>query len=832
MTETYDFAAIEAKWQRAWEDARAFAAVAGPARPKYYLLEMYPYPSGRIHMGHVRNYSIGDVIARQRIMAGANVLHPIGWDALGMPAENAAIKHGTHPRTWTLDNVDHMRAQLKRLGISYDWSREVNTCLPEYYKWNQWIFLRMFERGLAYRKESWVNWCSQCRTVLANEQVVGGGCWRCETPVSQKKMEQWFLKITDYADELLSGHAELGKWPGHVLEMQKNWIGRSEGAHVRFGLDGTSKTIEVFTTRIDTIYGATFVVVSAEHPIVADLVAGPKEKELGAWVARTVAEMRARRDVGETEKDGVDTGKKAVNPFTGEKVPVWIANYVLMDYGTGAIMGVPAHDGRDFEFARAYGIPIRTVIAPPERAGERFAAEPDEAFEAPGVLVNSGPFSGLASAKAMQDMAAYAEDRGFGRRSTIFRLRDWGISRQRYWGTPIPVIYCDRCGIVGVPDEDLPVELPLDVKLTGEEGSPLERHEGFVHTTCPKCHGPARRETDTMDTFVDSSWYFFRYCSPRETSLPFRPEDAKAWLPVDLYIGGVEHAILHLIYSRFFTKVLRDFRLTDISEPFPHYLAQGMVTKDGSAMSKSKGNIVDPDDILRSYGADTLRLFILFASPPDKEFAWDEKGVDGCFRFLVRVWTIVHENLDLFAPGAVAAAAVAAGGPAAAIARKTHQTIRKVTEDIAVRFHLNTAISSIMELYNMAKKERDDLRRTPEGRTGLRLALESMVRLLAPFTPHVAEELWERTGHAGLLTRSDWPAFDPALAREEMATIVVQVDGKLRDRFEAVPDLGEADLEAAALARPKVQAALGGRPPRKVIAVKNKLVNIVSLGHS
>jgi leucyl-tRNA synthetase len=827
MTETYDFAAIEAKWQRAWEEQRAFAAVADPARPKYYLLEMYPYPSGRIHMGHVRNYSIGDVIARQRIMAGYSVLHPIGWDALGMPAENAAIKHGTHPRTWTLDNVDHMRAQLKRMGISYDWDREVNTCLPDYYKWNQWIFLRMFERGLAFRKESWVNWCSQCRTVLANEQVVGGGCWRCETPVSQKKMEQWFLKITDYADELLSGHAALGKWPAHVLEMQKNWIGRSEGAHVRFGLDGTGKTIEVFTTRLDTIYGATFLVVSAEHPIVADLLAGPKEQELGAWVARTVAEMRKRREIGEAEKDGVDTGKKAINPFTGEKVPIWIANYVLMDYGTGAIMGVPAHDSRDFEFAKTYGIPVRTVIAPPDRAGERFDAEPAAVFEESGVLVNSGPFNGLSSEKAMQEMGAFAEAEGFGRRSTIFRLRDWGISRQRYWGTPIPIVYCDRCGIVGVPDADLPVELPLEVKLTGEEGSPLERLESFVRATCPKCHGPARRETDTMDTFVDSSWYFFRYCSPRETSLPFRPEDAKAWLPVDLYIGGVEHAILHLIYARFFTKVLRDLGLTGISEPFPHYLAQGMVTKDGSAMSKSKGNIVDPDDILKSYGADTLRLFILFASPPDKEFAWAEEGVDGSFRFLIRVWTIVHENLDLFAAGAPAPEA-AAGGPAGPIVRKTHQTIRKVTEDISVRFHLNTAISSIMELYNLARKERDELRGTAEGRAGLRLALESIVRLLAPFAPHIAEELWERTGHAGLLTRSAWPAFDPALAREEMATVVVQVNGKVRDRFEAVPDLPAAELEAAALALPKVQAALGGKPPRKVISVQNKLVNIVS----
>jgi leucyl-tRNA synthetase len=825
MTETYDFAAIERKWQRAWEDGRAFAAVEDPSRPKFYCLEMYPYPSGRIHMGHVRNYSIGDVVARQKRMAGANVLHPIGWDALGMPAENAAIKHGTHPQTWTLDNVAHMRSQLKKLGLSYDWDREVNTCLPDYYKWNQWIFLRMLERGLAFRKESWVNWCSQCRTVLANEQVVGGGCWRCETPVAQKKMEQWFLKITAYADELLSGHAALGKWPEHVLQMQKNWIGRSTGAHVRFGIEGSAKSIEVFTTRLDTIFGATFLVVSAEHPVVADLVAGPRAKELGAWVERTVAAMRKRRDIDETEKDGVDTGKKAVNPFTGERVPVWIANYVLMDYGTGAIMAVPAHDERDFEFAKAYGIPVRTVIAPPDKVGERFDGDPAEVTTAPGVLVNSGPFSGLSSDEATEKMGEFAEKAGFGRRSTIFRLRDWGISRQRYWGTPIPVIYCDTCGIVGVPDADLPVELPFDVQLTGEEGSPLERHEGFVQTTCPKCHGPARRETDTMDTFVDSSWYFFRYCSPREASLPFRPEAAKAWLPVDLYIGGVEHAILHLIYSRFFTKVLRDFGLTDISEPFPHYLAQGMVTKDGSAMSKSKGNIVDPDEILGRYGADTMRLFILFASPPDKEFAWSEDGLEGCHRFLLRVWGLVNENLDLFADEP---AAPAAGAEASPLVKKTHQTIRKVSDDIGVRFHLNTAISSIMELTNLARKERDALRPSPAGRAALRLALESIVRLLSPFAPHMTEELWEMTGHHGLLMLSAWPAYDAALAREEMATVVVQINGKVRDRFEAAADLPEAELATAALALPKVQAALGGRPPRKVVAIRNKLVSIVS----
>ncbi|MGD1009965.1 MAG: leucine--tRNA ligase [Candidatus Aminicenantales bacterium] len=828
MKETYDFQPIEEKWQRRWEAEKAFRAIEDPSKAKFYCLEMYPYPSGRIHMGHVRNYSIGDVVARFKTMKGQSVLHPIGWDALGMPAENAAIKHGIHPRDWTLGNIDHMRTQLKRMGFSYDWDREVNSCQPEYYHWNQWIFLKMLERGLAFRKESWVNWCPQCRTVLANEQVVAGGCWRCDTVVTQKKMEQWFLKITDYADELLAGHESLGKWPEHVLQMQKNWIGRSTGAHVHFGLEGSPTTIEVFTTRLDTIYGATFLVVSPEHPAVPDLIAGPGGEKLKAWVARAVVEMRLKREIGETGKDGVDTGKRALNPFTGELIPIWLANYVLMDYGTGAIMAVPAHDARDFEFAKGYGIPIRTVIAPPGEETKPHGAAPAEVFEDHGVLVNSGPFSGLRSAEAMEKMGAYAEEKGFGRRSTVYRLRDWGISRQRYWGTPIPIIYCEKCGTVGVPYEDLPVEIPYDVEITGAEGSPLERLESFVRTTCPKCGLPARRETDTMDTFVDSSWYFFRYCSPGERNLPFAPAAAKFWLPVDLYIGGVEHAILHLIYSRFFTKVLRDFGLTAVDEPFPHYLAQGMVTKDGSAMSKSKGNIVDPDDILTRYGADALRVFILFASPPEKEFAWAEEGLEGCFRFLTRIWSLVHENLDLFE--AVAGAdptAREAGEAGGRVIKKMHQTIRKVGEDIEIRFHLNTAVSSIMEFLNLVKKEKDGLRGTPGGRAALRLAIETLVAILSPFAPHMAEELWERTGHKGLLMRSPWPEFDADLAREELVTVVVQVNGKLRDKFEAEPGLAGPEMEARALLLPKVQAALGGRPPRKVICVKDKLVNIV-----
>jgi len=827
MKASFNFQEVERKWQKIWAEERVFEVREDPSKPKYYLLEMYPYPSGRIHMGHVRNYSIGDVIARYKSMNGLNVIHPIGWDALGMPAENAAIKHGVHPRKWTLDNIAVMRDQLKKMGFGYDWSREVNTCLPDYYKWNQWFFLKMFERGLAFRKESWVNWCSQCRTVLANEQVVGGGCWRCGTPAIQKKMEQWFLKITEYAEELLSGHERLGKWPEHVLLMQKNWIGKSRGAMIDFPAPSLARTIEVFTTRIDTIYGATFLVISPEHPMAQDLIAAsPRREEFKAWIAKAVADARTKRGFGEDEKEGIDTGVRAVNPFTGEPVPVWVANYVLMDYGTGAIMAVPAHDQRDYEFAQKHGLRTKPVIVPAEGSAEK--AEEGKAFETTGRLRDSGPFTGLRSEEAMDKMGAYAEEKKIGRRSTTFRLRDWGISRQRYWGTPIPVVTCPKCGTVGVPYEDLPVEIPHDVVITGEEGSPLERLESFVRTTCPRCGGKARRETDTMDTFVDSSWYFFRYTSPREEKLPFRPEAADYWLPVDLYIGGVEHAILHLIYSRFFTKVLRDLGLTGVSEPFPHYLAQGMVIKDGSVMSKSKGNIVDPDEILKKFGADALRLFIIFASPPDREFTWAEEGLEGSYRFLVRVWTIVHENLDVFAGGAPGLPNdLPAGGSIDRVLRKMHQTIKKVGGDIEVRFHLNTAVSSIMELYNLVRKETGALRQSAEGKAVLRSALEALVQLLSPFSPHIAEELWEKTGHAEILIRTPWPAFDPALAREETVTIVVQVNGKVRDKFEAVRELSDKELEREALRLPKVRAALGGRPARKVICVKDKLVSIV-----
>jgi leucyl-tRNA synthetase len=825
MKDMYPFQEVEEKWQKIWAERKVFEAADDPRLTKYYCLEMYPYPSGRIHMGHVRNYSIGDVISRFQLMKGLNVIHPIGWDALGMPAENAAIKHGIHPQTWTLDNIAHMKRQLQSLGISYDWSREVNTCLPEYYKWNQWIFLKMFERGLAFRKKSWVNWCPQCRTVLANEQAAGGACWRCDSGVEQKEMIHWFLKITAYAKELLDGHKLLKKWPEHVLLMQKNWIGESEGAHISFPLMRSSRTIEVFTTRIDTIFGATFMLLSPEHPLSRELLADSPDKE--KWreeMVRAVRDARMKKEQEEAEKEGIDTGKKAVNPFSGEEIPVWIANYVLMDYGTGAVMAVPAHDQRDFEFARKYGLTIRPVIAP---ADNPVLEEPQEgATEEYGVLINSGQFSGLSSQEAMEKMSGFALTRGFGRKSLTYRLRDWGISRQRYWGTPIPIIYCERCGTIGVPYEDLPVELPHDVKFTGEEGSPLDKAPEFVNTTCPKCGGKAHRETDTMDTFFDSSWYFFRYTSPHQKDAPFDRAVASYWLPVDLYIGGVEHAILHLIYARFFTKVLRDLGCASIGEPFPHYLAQGMVTKDGAAMSKSRGNVVDPDEMIQEYGADALRLFILFASPPEKEFAWAEDGIEGCFRFLNRVWTIIEENRDLFAEGAPRTISrdTSAG---LALLKKTHQTIRKVTEDIGKRFHLNTAISSIMELYNLTRKEKDSLRQDREGRTVLSLALESLIVLLAPFTPHISEELWERTGHRDVLARFPWPAFDPELAKEERVTIVVQVNGKLRDKFEADAGIGEGEMRERALALDRVRSLIGGRPVRKVICIESKLVNIV-----
>lgn len=824
MSEHYDFERIETKWQHIWAEQKVFEVSEDSRKQKYYCLEMYPYPSGHVHMGHIRNFSIVDVMSRFKLMRGLNVLHPIGWDAFGMPAENAAIQEGVHPRKWTLDNIAHMKRQLKRMGYSYDWSREVTTCLPEYYKWNQWIFLKMLERGLAFRKKSWINFCPECQTVLANEQVVGDGCWRCETHVEQREMEQWFLKITDYAEELLTGHDLLEKWPEHVLTMQKNWIGKSTGAHAEFPVVGLDRTIEVFTTRADTFFGATFMVLSPEHPLCLELIDDLPDKErLQEWITKAIAVQRLKKDPGEEDKEGIDTGKKAINPFNGETIPIWISGYVLMEYGTGAIMAVPAHDQRDFQFARKYDIPIREVIVP---EGQVISGEPEEAYDGYGRVVNSGEFSGLSSLEAMDKMAQHAHENGFGRKSTIFRLRDWGISRQRYWGTPIPVIYCERCGTVGVPYKDLPVELPATVDFRGGEGSPLENNADFVEVTCPKCQSAACRETDTMDTFIDSSWYYFRYCSPQEERLPFDRNPVDYWLPVDIYIGGIEHAILHLIYARFFCKVLRDLGLTDLDEPFPHYFSQGMVTKDGAKMSKSKGNVVDPDDMIAKYGADSLRLFILFASPPEKEFVWGEKGVEGCFRFLKRLWIFFRENMDLFSDDPLPDL-IGSEMETHPLLVKMHQTIKRVTDDIDKRFHLNTAVSSIMEFFNMIRKDSLQLKKEAQGRALIKESMVKIILLLSPFAPHICEEIWEKMGHDTLLSLSSWPEYDPDLAQEETLTIVIQVNGKLRGKIDVERDLPDEQVKERALGLDRVRLFVGDREIRKVILIKNKLVNIV-----
>lgn len=825
MSEEYDFQQIEKKWQKAWEKEKAFVSCEDSEKPKYYSLEMYPYPSGRIHMGHVRNFTIVDVISRFKRMEGFNVLHPIGWDAFGMPAENAAIEKGIHPREWTMNNISHMKVQLKRLGLSYDWSREVTTCLPEYYRWNQWIFLKLLEKGLAFRKKSQVNWCPQCQTVLANEQVVSEKCWRCDTEVKQKYMEQWFLKITDYAEELLSGLKLLDKWPEHVLTMQKNWIGKSKGAQLTFQVADSSLCIEAFTTRIDTIYGATFMVLSPEHPLVEELIKNSENREnLKSWLDKTIAELQQRTESDDFEKEGIDTRRKVFNPFTGKKIPIWIANYVLMEYGTGAIMAVPAHDQRDYEFARKYSLPIKEVIVP-EGSNPN---DSQDLFEDYGVVVNSSSFSGLPCREAIEKMTSYARKKGFGESITLYRLRDWGISRQRYWGTPIPVMYCKNCGVVGVPFKDLPVDLPEKVEFKRGEGSPLEQVERFVKTECPQCGGEARRETDTMDTFFDSSWYYFRYCSPAENKLPFDPESVAYWLPVDIYIGGVEHAVMHLIYARFFCRILRDLGLTEIDEPFPFYLSQGMVIKNGAKMSKSKGNVVDPDDMIVKFGADSTRLFILFASPPEKEFVWDEKGIEGSFRFLNRIWAFFQENIGLLKTSPVTPDRTAtAENKIEPLRIKMHQTIKKVSEDIGERYHFNTALSSVMEYFNQIKKDCPDLRSSYDGRMLLKEAMINLILLLSPFAPHICEEMWEKIGRKKLLALQPWPDFDLDLAKEETVIIVVQVNGKIRDKFEAERDFPEDKIKQKALKSRRIQKYLENREPKKVIYIKNKLINIV-----
>ena len=817
----YDHIQIELKWHERWRNADFYKAEENSAKPKFYVLEMLPYPSGTLHIGHIRNYSIGDALARYKWMRGFNVLHPMGWDAFGLPAENAAIANKVPPRQWTLQNIAAMKQTHRRFAFSYDWDREVSTCEPEYYRWNQWFFLKMLERGLAYRKRALVNWCPRCATVLANEQVVEGCCWRHEdTPVEQRALEQWFLKITHYADELLDDMAQLeGGWPERVLTMQRNWIGRSEGAEIDFHLEGAGTPIRVFTTRVDTIYGATCVILAPEHPLNDTLLdAGLKAR------AKAMVDSRAGRDPGDIDKEGIFTGHYAINPYSGEKAPIWIANFVLMGYGTGAIMAVPAHDERDFEFCRKYDIPVRPVIRPVDGT---LAVEPGmtEAFTEYGIVENTGEWSGLTSAEARRRMSAHAERHGFGKAAITYRLKDWGISRQRYWGTPIPVIHCPACGVVPVPENQLPVILPDRIEITGAGRSPLENVPEFVNVTCPVCGAAARRETDTMDTFIDSSWYFYRYCDAHNSSQPFDPAKIAYWFEIDQYIGGVEHAILHLIYSRFFTKLLRDLGLTALSEPFPHYLAQGMVNKDGSAMSKSRGNVVDPDEMIQHYGADALRLFILFAAPPENEFDWNEDGLDGCYRFIGRVWGLFQQALQLPPAGAP-------GGPldAAALARlqkKMHQTMRKVGEDVEKRFRLNTAVSAFHEFVNVLKKEWDALKGAAEGRAFLRQAIETLTLIMAPFTPHLSEEMWSRVGHEGLVLRAPWPVFDAALAQEEKATIIVEINGKIRDKFEAPTDIGEEAIQSGALALPRIRQLLAGQTVRKVVVIKGKMINIV-----
>jgi leucyl-tRNA synthetase len=831
---------LDTKWQQRWRESRAFEVEADPSRPKFYTLEMFAYPSGHAHVGHVRNYIIGDVVARTKRMRGYNVLHPFGWDAFGLPAENAALKGGIHPETSTLANIAHMKGQLQRLGISYAWEREFATCLPEYYQFNQWIFLKMLERDLAYRKRSTVNWCPSCQTVLANEQVIDGACWRCGSAVIARDLEQWFFRITAYADELLKGLDTLPAWPDKVLVMQRNWIGRSEGARVAF--DG----IEVFTTRIDTIFGATFVLVAPEHPLVARLVAESRNPEgLRAEVARFTAQDRLARQSGEVEKEGVFTGREVTNPFTGQPVPVWIANFVLGEYGTGAVMGVPAHDQRDFEFARKYKLPI-TVVVRPEDGPSPEAASLTEAAVSYGVLVQSGPYDGMRSDEAKRALTAEVEARGIGQGSVQYRLKDWGISRQRYWGTPIPVIHCEKDGVVPVPYEDLPVTLPRVTQFTGRGDSPLAQVPEFVNVTCPRCGGPARRETDTMDTFVDSSWYFLRFCDPRNDRLPFDPAKAAYWMPVDFYSGGVEHAILHLLYSRFFTRVLRDIGLVRFDEPFTRLLTQGMVLKDGAVMSKSKGNVVDPDEMLQRYGADALRLYVMFVAPPEKEVEWSDTGLEGSYRFLARVWRLVDHWAESVRQGPKAAPASGIGDAERAVRRKTHDTIRRATVDIEERIHLNTVVSALMELVNelYAYSERSPLgapamrgsdggaavpqaSTSPAARFVMREAIDALVLMLSPFAPHTCEELWQHLGHPESLAAAGWPEFDADLARADELVIPVQVNGKLRGRLTVPADISDDRLKDLALSDEAVQAHIAGKAVRKVIVAKGRLVSVV-----
>jgi leucyl-tRNA synthetase len=809
--QTYDHNQIELKWHQRWlEQPDLYKAEENSARPKYYVLEMLPYPSGALHIGHVRNYSIGDALARYMWMRGYNVLHPMGWDAFGLPAENAAIQNQRPPREWTLSNIEKMKRTHRRFAFSYDWDREVTTCEPEYYRWNQWFFLRMMERGLAYRKQALVNWCPMCATVLANEQVVDGCCWRHETtPVEQRALEQWFLRTTAYADELLRDIAQLeGGWPERVLTMQRNWIGRSEGAEVDFTIEGYGP-VRVFTTRIDTIYGATCMILAPEHEIVSK-----KLDETMRAAAKKMVDARAQQGPGDVEKEGFDTGLRAINPFNGKAMPVWIGNFVLMGYGTGAIMAVPAHDQRDFEFCRKYGIDILPVIRPLE--GEM--PDPATITEASGdygLVENSGAWSGMSSEDARREMAAFARQKGFGKAAVTFRIKDWGVSRQRYWGTPIPVIHCPTDGVVPVPDDQLPVLLPRQIQITGKGRSPLDEVPEFVNVTCPKCGGPARRETDTMDTFVDSSWYFYRYCDSRNSSAPFDKQKIDYWFPIDQYIGGVEHAILHLIYSRFWTKMMRDIGLTTCDEPVRKLFTQGMVIRNGAKMSKSKGNVVPADEVADKHGADTARLFALFAAPPEKDVDWIDAGVEGIYRFLGRIYRFATRNLPALDGNRD-------GSSDAKVLGRLHRTLKKITEDFDSRWHFNTSIAAIMELVNELYLEETRISPKAMGAT-----IRILTLMLAPFAPYLAQELWEQQGGVGPVFKQSWPAFDPDLGRESEVEVVVQINGKVRARLIVPAGTDAQGLTSLATDDDKIQALVAGKTVVKVIAVPDKLINLV-----
>ena len=829
----YDAQRIEAKWQEAWEDADAFRAVDNDAsRPKYYLLEMLPYPSGTLHMGHMRNYTIGDAVARFRRMRGFNVLHPIGWDAFGLPAENAAIKRGTPPREWTNANIAQMKAVCRRFGFSYDWQREISTCEPEYYRWNQWFFLRMLERGLAYRKRSRVNWCPQCQTVLANEQVVDGFCWQHDsTAVEARDIEQWFLRITNYADALLDSMKELaGGWPERVLTMQENWIGKSRGTRVRFGVYGMQGlALEVFTTRVDTIYGASAILLSPAHPELQRLIEGvPGRDAMDAKLKAMSQRSTKAADIATAEKEGFFTGRFAVNPFSGDHVPVWVANFVLAEYGTGAVMCVPAHDERDYEFAAKYHLAVKIVIQPKSGTPLRADRLSDAATEY-GRLVDSGAFTGLTSEEAIEKMSADAEAKGFGQAETTYRLKDWGISRQRYWGTPIPVVYCKKDGIVPVPDDQLPVRLPENVTLTGLGRSPLASVPEFFNTTCPKCGGPAERETDTMDTFVDSSWYFYRYTDPHNASAPFDKAKAAYWFAIDQYIGGVEHAILHLIYSRFFCKVMRDLGLVDHSEPVKRLFSQGMVLKDGAKMSKSKGNLVGAIEISEKYGCDTGRMYMLFAAPPEKDLEWSEQGIEGSSRFLNKLYRLVDRHAARLREIAIHFESQTDLANCTAkeklLVRKTHQTLKRVTNDFEARWHFNTSVALVMELVNeLQAQEPLDVECSP---LILKRVLSALILMLSPMTPHISEELWQILGNSTGLTAQKWPVYREDLTREEQFEVIIQINGRVRGKILVDDGMSEDETRERALADPRISPLIQGKEIVKVIVVPKKLVNIV-----